>query len=141
MGDGPGSGPDPFIVLVTAFGVAGDIFPSGIEIGLVFQSNRGVIEGGVYDPEFGLKVSFAIEIDKKFAGGFLGIDDNFHRFAGLIDQIALAIERFDTKPEFSIAWGLELKLSIAGGSRGIVGGGGLVFADGGPRVSGVGGDF
>lgn len=114
---------------------------------MVFEANGGVVEGGVDDTEFGLHIPFAIEIDEKFTGRFLGVDDNSHGFAGLIDQVTLAIEGFDAKPEFSVAGGLELKLSIAcmiGGGicgSGLVIAGGLVFtdslvfADSGPRVS------
>ena len=132
--------------MVRALGVAGDIFPSGIKVGLVFETNGGVVEGGVDDPEFGLQISFAIEIDEKFTSRFLGVDDDSHGFAGLIDQVSLSIERFDAKPEFPVAGGLELELPIGGKSGGGIDGGGLIiadglvfadgliFADGGPRV-------
>lgn len=106
---------------------------------MVFEANGGVVERRVEDTEFGLQIPFAVEIYEEFTGRFLGVDDNSHRFAGLIDQVTLSIERFDAKPEFPVTGGLELKLSIAGMSGSVIGGraiGGscLVFTDGGPRV-------
>ncbi len=131
MGDRPTRRSDPFVLLGPFFGFAGDLFPSRIEFGLVFQADRVVIERRFNNSKFGLKIPFSVQIDQELPGRFDRIDDDVHRLARLIDDLPTEVERLDSKGVLPIALGLELKLTLFG----------VGFGDALPGFSGILGDL
>ena len=131
MGDRPTGRSDPFVLLGPFFGFAGDLFPSRVEFGLVFQADRVVIERRFDDSEFGLKIPFSVQIDQELPCRFGRIDEDVHRLAWLIDDLTTEVERLDSKGVRPIALGLELKLTLFG----------VGFGDALPGFSGILGDL
>lgn len=131
MGDRPTRRSDPFVLLGPFFGFAGDLFPSRIEFGLVFQADRVVIERRFDNSKFGLKIPFSVQIDQELPGRFGRIDDDVHRLAWLIDDLTTEVERLDPKRVSPIALGLELELALFG----------VGFGDALPGFAGILGDL
>ena len=122
---------DPLVFLGSFFTLARNFLPSSIQFRLVFEPNRGVIERSFNNAEFGLHVSFAIHVDEQLAFRFGRIDPYLHRFAGLVNQLPTAIQRFDSEPVNAITLGLELELTLLA----------IGFRSAFPSRPGVFGDF